>query len=104
MNFTGILFGAAVFLCIGMFHPLVIKVEYIWGKKSWWCFLVLGLAFAAISLFVESTIVSSLLGAVAFSCFWSINEVIKQEQRVLRGWFPENPARHEYYESLRKKL
>jgi hypothetical protein len=25
-----------------------------------------------------------------------------QEKRVLRGWFPENPKRHDYYEALRK--
>ena len=24
--------------------------------------------------------------------------------RVLRGWFPENPARHEYYERRRREL
>ena len=24
--------------------------------------------------------------------------------RVLRGWFPENPKRHDYYERRRKEL
>ena len=28
MNFEGILLGAGAFLCIGLFHPLVIKAEY----------------------------------------------------------------------------
>lgn len=28
MNITGILIGAAAFLCIGVFHPIVIKAEY----------------------------------------------------------------------------
>jgi hypothetical protein len=27
-----------------------------------------------------------------------------QEKRVLRGWFPENPARHAYYELRRKEM
>ena len=27
-----------------------------------------------------------------------------QEKRVLRGWFPENPKRHEYYQSRRKEM
>ena len=27
-----------------------------------------------------------------------------QEKRVLRGWFPENPQRHEYYEARRKEM
>ena len=76
MNFEGIIVGAAVFLIIGICHPIVIKMEYYWGKKSWW---VLG----------------------AYSCFWGILEIISQEKRVLKGWFPENPKRHEYYESRR---
>jgi hypothetical protein len=29
---------------------------------------------------------------------------MQQEMRVLRGWFPENPKRHEYYERRRKEL
>ncbi|MBR6132510.1 MAG: DUF4491 family protein, partial [Bacteroidales bacterium] len=31
MNFTGLIIGAATFLCIGVFHPLVIKAEYHFG-------------------------------------------------------------------------
>ncbi len=29
--------------------------------------------------------------------------MFQQERRVLRGWFPENPKRHAYYEALRKE-
>ena len=104
MNFNGIIVGAAVFLIIGICHPIVIKMEYYWGKKSWWVLLVAGLAFAALSLFVGNTIGSTILGAAAFSCFWGIHEIIAQEKRVLKGWFSENPKRHEYYESRRKIL
>ncbi|MBR5706341.1 MAG: DUF4491 family protein [Bacteroidaceae bacterium] len=43
-----------------------------------------------------------IVGAAAFSCFWGIYEIFCQEKRVLRGWFPENPKRHDYYEKLRK--
>ena len=28
MNFAGLLIGISTFLIIGLFHPLVIKVEY----------------------------------------------------------------------------
>ena len=45
MNCRGILVGAAVFLSIGICHPLVIKMEYQWGKQSWWVWLVAGLVF-----------------------------------------------------------
>ena len=50
MNFNGIIIGAAVFLSIGICHPLVIRMEYHWGKQSWWIWLVAGLALSAISL------------------------------------------------------
>ena len=45
----------------------------------------------------------AILGGFAFSCLWGILEMHQQEKRVLRGWFPENPKRHEYYESLRNR-
>ena len=35
MDFSGIIVGAAVFLSIGICHPVVIKMEYYWGKRSW---------------------------------------------------------------------
>ena len=104
MNFNGILVGAAVFLIIGICHPIVIKMEYHWGKKSWWVLFLAGMVFAAVSLFLRSPILSTILGAAAFSCFWGIHEILSQEMRVLRGWFPENPSRHSYYEKRRKEL
>ncbi len=104
MNFSGIIVGAAVFVIIGICHPIVIKMEYWWGKKSWWVLLVAGISFAAWSLFVSSTVGATILGAAAFSCFWGIHEILSQEMRVLRGWFPENAKRAAYYERRRKTL
>lgn len=102
MNFYGILLGASVFLIIGVCHPIVIKMEYHCGRNSWWVFLLCGLIFTGLSLFTEG-VVSSILGAAAFSAFWSILEMFEQEQRVLKGWFPMNPKRKDYYESKRTK-
>lgn len=104
MNFNGIIVGAAVFLCIGICHPAVIKMEYYWGRQSWWVWLVAGLAFGALSLFLSNDTLSTIVGGFAFSCLWGILEMFQQERRVLRGWFPENPARHAYYEARRLKL
>jgi hypothetical protein len=104
MNFSGIIIGAAVFLSIGVCHPLVIKMEYKWGLKSWWIWLAAGLVFSAISLIVPNDLLSIIIGGFAFCCFWGIGEMFMQEKRVLRGWFPENPARHEYYEERRKSV
>lgn len=104
MNIHGIIVGAAVFLSIGICHPLVIKMEYRWGKQSWWVWLVAGLVFCALSLFVKNDILSIIIGGFAFCCLWGIHEMFLQEKRVLRGWFPENPKRHAYYEARRKEL
>ena len=93
MNFTGLIIGVATFLCIGLFHPLVIKAEYYFGTGCWWAFLMLGLVCIAGSLLVASTILSTLLGVTAFSSLWSILELFKQRKRVEKGWFPANPKR-----------
>lgn len=93
MNYTGIIIGLCTFLVIGLFHPIVIKAEYYFGKHCWWVFLLAGLGAAAGSLFIDNIILSTLTGVVSFSCFWSILELFEQEKRVEKGWFPRNPRR-----------
>ena len=93
MNFSGIIVGLATFLIIGIFHPIVIKAEYHFGKQCWWAVALAGVAFAVLSLFLESLVWATITGVTAFSCFWSIHELIEQEKRVGRGWFPANPKR-----------
>ena len=88
-NCMGLLVGLLTFLIIGLFHPLVIKGEYYFGVKCWWVFLLAGLVCVALSVLAENQTVSSLLGVVAFSCFWSIKEVFDQRKRVEKGWFPK---------------
>ena len=104
MNYSGILIGACVFLSIGICHPAVIKMEYKWGKNSWWIWLVAGLALSVVSLLIDNNTVSIIIGGFAFCCLWGIHEMFLLEKRVLRGWFPENPERHEYYEKRRKEM
>ena len=93
MNFSGIILGASAFLIIGFFHPIVIKAEYHLGKRCWWMFALAGLGFCLAAMFVHSTVLSSVIGVIGFSCFWSILELFEQEKRVKKGWFPENPKR-----------
>jgi hypothetical protein len=93
LNYYGIVIGLVTFLVIGLFHPLVIKAEYYLGVKSWWLFLLLGIAASAASLLVSSLVLSIILGVVAFSSFWSIGEVFAQKKRVEKGWFPKNSKR-----------
>lgn len=92
MNFNGIIIGLATFLIIGLFHPIVIKVEYYFGTRVWWAFLVAGVALLALSMLAKSIILSTILGVTAFSSFWSILELIHQRERVKKGWFPKGPG------------
>lgn len=93
MNIEGIIVGLATFLIIGIFHPIVIKAEYHFGKQCWWVFALSGIGFSILSLFLSNLVWSMIAGVTAFSCFWSIKELIDQERRVAKGWFPANPKR-----------
>lgn len=101
INFGGLILGASTFVIIGVFHPIVIKAEYHFGVRCWWVFAVAGVAFSLLSLFVCHYIVSTILGVLSFSCFWSILEVFDQRKRVQKGWFPKNPKRAADYEEKR---
>ncbi len=93
MNYDGLIIGAITFLCIGIFHPIVIKAEYYFGTTCWWAFALTGILAAAGALFVHNIILSSSLAVFAFSNFWSILELFEQKKRVTKGWFPTNPNR-----------
>lgn len=94
-HFAGLLVGAATFLIIGLFHPLVIKGEYYFGVRIWWAFLLMGIGGIVGSVVATNEIVSILLGVFAFSSLWGIGEVFEQRERVRKGWFPSNPKRKE---------
>lgn len=91
MNFAGIILGAISLLCIGLFHPLVIKGEYYFGTTCWWFFALLSAGCIIASLLVTNTYLSIILGIIAFSSLWSIHELFQQKKRVEKGWFPKNP-------------
>ncbi len=99
MALEGIIIGAATFVTIGLFHPIVIKAEYHLGGGCWWIFLLVGLACIVGSL-LTTGIWSILLGVVGFSSLWSILELIKQRKRVDRGWFPEGPGHNKEKQQL----
>lgn len=96
-NIQGLIIGFITFLIIGLFHPLVIKGEYYFGKKINIAFLLGGIISLVGSIFCETIFMSAVLSITAFSCFWSILEVNHQIRRVQKGWFPMNPKRKSYY-------
>ncbi|RKW60196.1 MAG: DUF4491 family protein [Prevotella sp.] len=101
--FTGIIIAVSTFLIIGIFHPIVIKVEYYWGTRLWWIFLVLGIITIMVALLIANVIVSSILGVIGASLLWSIGELFEQKKRVERGWFPMNPKRKHAYKAIEER-
>ncbi len=94
LNPKGILLGALSFLIIGIWHPIVIKGEYHLGRKI--CtplFAFIGAVCVIASLLISDITVSVAIALFGFSALWGIKEVREQEQRVKKGWFPENPKR-----------
>ncbi len=81
MNFQGIIIAIFTFLIIGIFHPIVIKVEYHFSKNIWYVFLIIGIIFLIISLFQSDLLISSLCAIFAASSLWSINERYKCHKR-----------------------
>jgi hypothetical protein len=93
MNWAGLLIGLLAFFIIGLFHPIVIKLEYYIGKRGWWIFFLLGLICSSLSFFVKD-ILSIVMGTVGFACFWSTFEMFKQHERVMAGRAKKNPKRN----------
>lgn len=93
MAWSGLIIGLISFGVIGLFHPIVIKCEYYFSAKVWPIFLIGGLIFCILSLFSHHLILSAGFAVTGFAMFWSIGELKEQEERVARGWFPENPNR-----------
>lgn len=94
LHFEGLLIGIATFLIIGIFHPVIIKMEYHTGTRYWWVLLLAGIIALLVGLFfVANIVLNAILGAFAFSAFWGIGELFAQEKRVQKGWFPRNPKR-----------
>ena len=61
--FTGLIVGAIAFVVVGVFHPLVIAVEFHLGKRMWPAFVLLAVGAFAGSLFAPP-LGSMVLGSV----------------------------------------
>jgi MFS-type transporter involved in bile tolerance (Atg22 family) len=96
LNLTGLIIGASAFLIIAFARYVTIKAEYYFTKKFWIAFLIIGIASLLASFFISSFIASAILSIFGFNFLWGIGEIIEQEKRVERGWFPKNPKRKSY--------
>ena len=93
MHFEGLIIAVVSFIIIGVFHPVVIKSEYYFGIRCWPAFALAGAVAIGFALFVESVMISAILGVLGCTFFWCIVELFHQKRRVEKGWFPKNPNR-----------
>ena len=98
LHFKGMLIAISTFLIIGIFHPVVIWVEYHFGTRPWWIFLVAGIASIGAAFFIADVMLSAILRVLGATCLWTIGEIFEQRKRVKKGWFPMNPKRAKEYE------
>lgn len=93
LNLSGLIVGAASFFIIIFGRWACIAGEYYLTKKLWYAFLVVGIASLAGALFIEAIIPASVLSIFGLTMLWGIHEILEQEVRVAKGWFPSNPER-----------
>lgn len=93
INFSGFIVGAATFTIIFISRYLCIKGEYYFTKRFWIIFLLIGILSIFGALLIKNMILSSVLSINGFTFLWGIGEIIEQEERVNKGWFPKNPKR-----------
>ncbi|MBS3808450.1 MAG: DUF4491 family protein [Bacteroidales bacterium] len=93
LNLNGVIIGTAAFLSIALGRYLTIQAEYHFSKKFWKVFLILGILLVLGALITPHFAISAILSILGFTFLWGIGEIIEQEERVRKGWFPENPKK-----------
>ncbi len=85
-NLSGFLTGLFSFLVTGLFHPVVIKLEYHFSYKVRWVLFIPGFLLIILSLFLQKDMLSVFSGVSGFAMIWSSHEMKEQHKRViLRG-------------------
>lgn len=87
-NTDGLWAGLATLFTIWATRYYCIKGEYYFGRLFRYVFLFLGITGVLLSLFAENLILSAILAIFGFANLWGIHEVIEQEERVNKGWYP----------------
>ncbi len=96
IQLSGLIIGAVAFGSIALGRYLTIKGEYYFTRRFWIVFLILGGLLLLLALVTPHFLVSASCSILGFTFLWGIGEVIEQEKRVQKGWFPENPNRKKF--------
>lgn len=81
MTYIGLVFGVYVFLTIGIYHVLIVKLEKWFGTWPWLVFLILGIICLALSIKNPNQVTSMWWGYNSFINLWSVKEMFDQHQR-----------------------
>ena len=93
IHLTGLSIAVSTFLVIGLFHPIVIKMEYYFGVRLWWIFLLAGIAFITagivmLSFLSASAVVLANVLGVILGILWMVEGV--SALMLLRGRVEQN--------------
>lgn len=80
-NITGIIIAVIALFSIGLGHVWVPFIYRLWGLKSWYLVLVLGVLFAVVSVFIQNVILSAMLAVFAASFLWGIKELVEMDKK-----------------------
>ena len=93
MSYDGVLGAGGTLAIFAVSRWSCIAGEYYFSKRIWVLFLVIGLAAIVFAIQVDNLVGASLLSVLGFCYLWGIGEVVAQEKRVEKGWYPRNPRR-----------
>jgi hypothetical protein len=91
LNLDGFIAGLATWATIWATRYACIKGEYHFRRAFRYIFLVAGLLSVVAALLVNNLVLSAILAIFGFANLWGIHEVIEQEERVNKGWYPRKP-------------
>jgi len=81
LTYVGIIFGVYVFITIGIYHILIVKLEQRFGTWPWRAFLILGLICLYLSIRTAHGVASMWWGYNSFINLWSVKEMFDQHRR-----------------------
>lgn len=93
LNLDGLIAGMFTWFSIWATRYACIKGEYHFQRMFRYIFLAVGVAAVLSALFANNLVVSAILAIFGFANLWGIHEVIEQEERVNKGWFPRKPKK-----------
>ncbi|MFO7998392.1 MAG: DUF4491 family protein [Bacteroidales bacterium] len=93
LNLDGLIAGMFTWFSIWATRYACIRGEFHFRRMFRYVFLAVGIVAVLAALFVNNLVVSAILAIFGFANLWGIHEVIEQEERVNKGWFPRKPKK-----------